>query len=69
MGRNNLKAPQTPTGRRNIEAKLAYRKKKTNEDRTLNKESLQWRKRSHTISALIKPTRDNDIVKQKIHEG
>jgi len=61
MGRNNLKAPQTPTGRGNIEAKLAYRKKKTNEDRTLNKESLQWRKRSHAISALMKPAKEKEI--------
>lgn len=41
--------------------KSAYRKKKTNEDRTLNKESLQRRKWSHTISASTRPAKENDI--------
>jgi hypothetical protein len=61
MDRNNIKAHQILQLGGISKQKSAYRKKKTNEDRTLNEESFQWRKWTHTISASMKPARDDEI--------
>jgi hypothetical protein len=61
MDRNNIKAHQILKPGGISKQKSAYRKKKTNEDRTLNEESFQWRKWTHTISASMKPARDDEI--------
>jgi len=48
---------------------LAYSKEKADEDRSLNKEPLQWSKWTHTMSAISKSEWTKFSREFESHEG
>jgi len=52
-----------------INGSLAYSKEKADEDRSLNKEPLQWCKRTHTMSAICKSEWTKFSREIDSHEG